>query len=353
MNLATIIEGHPADAIALINGDDRMTYGELRERVGSLRARLAQEGIGPNARVALLAGNEPGFVIGTLATLGLGALVVPVLPTSPLPELERKLGAVAPSAVLVAQAGSWLLDQAGAIDVPLVDLDAVDPAGSAPPPIVDRSDDEVAFLMLTSGVSAAAKVAMLSHGNLGWVQEVLTADPDIGLSADDVVLGVLPFVHIFGLNVSLLPSLRIGASVVLQRRFDAIRSLELIRAHGVTVVAGAPPMWQQWAEVEGPDDALATVAFAGSGAAALPIEVFTAIRDRYGVEIAEGYGLTETSPAVTYSRGVEVRPGSVGPSPAWRWPWSSPTVARSTSATAARSSSGAPGSSSATSTPPT
>lgn len=322
--MATIIEDHPADAVALIDGSTpdvagtRITYGELRERVGSLRSRLARDGVGPNARVAILAGNEAGFVVGALATLGLGGLAVPILPTNPLPELQRKLAAVAPSVVLVGQAGAWVFDQPESIDAPLIELDGVDESGSAPPPITERDGNDVAVLMPTSGVTATPKVAMLSHRNLAWVQEILTADTDGGLAADDVILGVLPFVHIFGLNVALLPALRVGATVVLQRRFDPLDSLRLIRDHGITVVAGAPPMWQQWAEADRPDDPvtgtnpLATIRLAGSGAAALPVEVFTAIKDRYGVEITEGYGLTETSPAVTYSRGIPVRPGSVG-----------------------------------------
>ena len=311
MNLASIIEQHPADSVALIDGSASMTYGELRERVAALRAALVKAGIGPDARVALVAGNEPAFAVGALATLGVGALVSPVLPTSPLPELRRKLAAVAPTLVLVGQAGAWIAEDSDAIDAPVLDVDTVEPSSVAPP-IVDRSDDDLAFLMLTSGVSSDAKVAMLSHGNLAWVQQVLTEGNDARLTTTDVVLGVLPFVHIYGLNVSLLPTLRAGATVVLQRRFNAVGSIDLIREHQVTIVPGAPPMWQQWAEVDAPTDALASVTYAGSGAAALPVEVFNAIKDRFGVEIAEGYGLTETSPAVTSSRGVEIRPTSVG-----------------------------------------
>ena len=152
---------------------------------------------------------------------------------------------------------------------------------------------------------------MLSHHNLSWIHEALhRVDPP--LTPDNVTLGVLPFTHIFGLNVVLLATLEAGASIVLQQRFDADESLQLVREHGVTMLTGAPPMWQRWLDADAPDDSLATVRSAASGAAALPLGLFEAIRDRFGVEVAQGYGLTETSPVVTLGRGVPVRPTSVG-----------------------------------------
>lgn len=312
-NLAASIEDHEPGRLALVDGDDRLTYGELRARVAATRAALAARGIGPDSRVAVLAGTEPLFVIGAYAVLGLGAIVAPVNPSSPPIELERKLGAVSPDLLLLGDAGRWALDHTDTISTAMLDLATID-AGpdAADAPLVGRDGDDLAFLMLTSGVSSDAKVAMLSHGNLLWSQDVLIDRPGLTLTGDDIALGVLPFAHIFGLNAVLLPVLRLGGTVVLQRRFDAAVSLELIRRHGVTLVGGAPPMWQRWAEIEGPDDALASVRSAGSGAAALPADVFTAIRDRYGVEIAEGYGLTETSPVVTLSPRGQVKPTSVG-----------------------------------------
>ena len=126
-----------------------------------------------------------------------------------------------------------------------------------------------------------------------------------------MALAALPFSHIFGLNVILLATLRMGGQVVLQRRFDVDGSLELCARHGITLLAGAPPMWRRWSMTDAADDAFATVRLAISGAAALPIEVFDEMQRRHGITIEEGYGLTETSPILTSSRG-DAKAASVG-----------------------------------------
>lgn len=311
MNLASIIENHEAERPALVDGDNTVSFGELRAKAASIRDRLTKYSIGPDDRVALAAGNEADFASAIMGIMGVGAIAIPVNPRSPLIELQRKIASVKPSLILTGDEGSWILNEKSEMNAPVIAISSIDSdEPTDPPPIVHRDDDDLAVFLLTSGVSGDSKAAMLSHGNLAWVQQAISG-PD-GLGAHDVTLGSLPFAHIFGLNVVLLASLRLGAKVVLQRRFDAKESLELVRQHGVTSLAGAPPMWQRWATEEGPDDAMATVTSAASGAAFLPIDTFNAIRDRYGIEVGEGYGLTETSPVVTWSRGNPVKPTSVG-----------------------------------------
>jgi long-chain acyl-CoA synthetase len=325
MNLARMIEPHDADAVALISRNSETTYGELREQAARLRGGLLGLGIGAGDRVGIMCGNNHYFVVSYLATIGLGAIGVPLNPASPGPELERQLAVVEPKAVFVGPSAlpSWSqIDRPALPSVAHViicegeanhgdhSLDAL--LTSEPAPITDLDPGCVAVLMFTSGTAGQPKAAMLSHGNLAAnIQQSLSA-PD-HTDRSDVVYGVLPLFHIFGLNVVLGVGLTVGATLLLVQRFDPATAVESIVQRGITVVPGAPPMWIAFSQFdELPADAFATVRMAASGASRLSPAVAERFRDRFGVDIKEGYGLTEASPVVTSSAGVASRPGSVG-----------------------------------------
>ncbi|MBW3614349.1 MAG: AMP-binding protein [Actinobacteria bacterium] len=326
MNLATIIEGHPDDAVAFVSRGVPTTYGQLRGQVAELRGGLAGAGVRPGDRVAIVSANNWLFVVSYLAVLGAGAVAVPLNPTSPSTELQGELSSVgARLAIVGPSAAAAIVGVApGATAVEHVIVpEGVDLPGAMPleqllggeaVPVVERADDDLAVLIFTAGTSGAPRAAMLSHGNLRSNLEQMQRHPGSALSPDDVCLGVLPMFHIFGLNVLLGLSLHAGASVVLIERFDPVSALESIRDHGITVVAGAPPMFQAWAALPGADPAaMATVRLAVSGAAPLPPEVAAAFEARFQRPLFQGYGLTEASPTVSSSviGGVAKR-GSIG-----------------------------------------
>ncbi len=312
MNLANILDGHDADRVAVIDGDTSVTYGELRDWAAAVRRLLVDRGVGVDDRVAIPTGNEPMFIAAACGALGVGARVVPMKPTNPIPELERKLASIDPTIMLLCSHAAWTLEHPDAVSCPIVDMREVPRTTDDPPPVVERDPADVACMMLTSGVSGHAKVAMVSHGSLEWAQQAVCEHAEGGMSSDDVVLCALPLAHIFGLNVVLFAAIRMGATVVMQTRFDVDDSLRLVQQHGITVLAGAPPMWRRWSMIDAPDGTWDSVRLAVSGAAALPNEVFEAMRDRHGVAVEEGYGLTETCAVLTTSRGHDLKPGSVG-----------------------------------------
>lgn len=312
MNLASSIEQHDPGRLAVVDADTSYTYGELAAQAATVRSILTASGVAPDDRVAVLAGNEPAFIGGALGALGVGARVIPMKASNPLPELERKLAVIDPTVILVGEEAAWIHDHAATLGVALIDLPTTAQPEDNRPPIVERSSDDVAFMMLTSGVSGDPKVAMLTHGNLDAGQAAISTGVDDGLRPDDVVLGALPVAHIFGLNAVLLTALRVGALLILERRFDIHQSLELVRQHRITVLAGAPPMWRMWSQIDAPPGTFDSVRIALSGAAALPADVCQAMDDQHGVSVEEGYGLTETAGVLTTSRGATIKQGSVG-----------------------------------------
>ncbi|HRW38671.1 MAG: AMP-binding protein [Acidimicrobiales bacterium] len=325
MNLAAIIEPHPAEATALISRGRTTSYGDLRTQVAGLRGGLVGLGLDPGDRVGILCANNWYFVVSYLAVLGAGGVAVPLNPLSPSRELERELAAVGARALVVGPAGrstaggidrtrlpvlEFVVQAEGHGDDDALDLDEL--MAAAPSPIVERGPDDLAVLIFTSGTAGSPKAAMLSHGNL-----LSNIDQVIALRGEgdptDVGFGVLPMFHIYGLNVVLGSALRAGASVLLVERFDPSSAVEAIVKHGVTVVGGAPQMWAAWAQMpELAADSFASVRVATSGAAHLDPTVARTIHDRFGLEVGEGYGLTEASPVVTAAIGLPWRPGSVG-----------------------------------------
>ncbi|MDQ1445157.1 MAG: long-chain acyl-CoA synthetase [Acidimicrobiaceae bacterium] len=313
MNLAAVIEPHPAEAPALRTAAGVLTYGDLRTQVAGARAALAEHGIGPGGRVALVSENDPAFVIAYLAALGLGAVAVPLNPGSPAAELEREVDAVGATVLVVGRTGREAVAGLAAQRPGLVVLDDLSGRGGEAP-LVDRADDDLAVLIFTAGTAGSPKAAMLTHGNLRANLEQVQRHPGREVQSSDVSLGVLPLFHIFGLNVVLGLMLLVGGSVALDERFEPTRTLAMVRDHGVTLVAGAPPMYRAWANLPGAeDDAFAHVRLLTSGAAPLPDEVAHAFTARFGVPIHQGYGLTEASPVVTSSL-IEDEPkaGSIG-----------------------------------------
>lgn len=321
-----MIAGHPDDALAVISRGKRTTYGELRDQVGHLRGGLTGLGLDPGDRVGIICANNWYFVVSYLSVLGAGLVAVPLNPLSPPRELEHELADIGARVVIVGPSGGQTVSRLDRSHCPVLENvvaprrddapDAIaleDLLESAPAPVVERDDDDLAVLIFTSGTAGSPKAAMLTHGNLSANLEQMLAD-DSETSVDDVALGVLPPFHIFGLNVVLGGAFTVGSSVVLIERFDPTSALEAIEKHGVTTIAGVPTMWSAWVNLagRGRSQAMATVRLATSGAARLPTEVAERVQERFGLTLLEGYGLTEASPVVTTTMGFDPKPGSIG-----------------------------------------
>jgi long-chain acyl-CoA synthetase len=330
MNVADIVRETaarlPAKA-ALIFQDKPITYADLDRSIDEAAAGIASLGIRQGDRVGVLVNNVPHFIYAYLGIERAGGVMVPLNTMYTADEVSYILADAEARAVIVAEP---FLRAVEGLRETLPMLEHVVVVGGGTPigtmgwdqmtgrggdmPSVSIGEKDLAALPYTSGTTGKPKGAMLTHGNLLANLEQMHRVPLLSEAETDVVLLVLPMFHIYALNVSLGLTFRVGATAVLQERFDPVASLDAIERHHITVVFGAPPMFVAWLStpnVESRD--LSSVRLAVSGAAPLPGPVLDDFRRRLGVTIWEGYGLTETAPGVTSNAmGAEAKPGSIG-----------------------------------------
>jgi len=237
--------------------------------------KKARRGVRPGDRIALLVDNDWRFAAGLWGGLKAGATVAPLNPLLSGAERQTILEHLAPSAVL---------DDVGTDEA---EHEAIEPRGPA-------------LILYTSGSTGQPKGALLSHDALRVANESW-AGPVMRLTTADVVLAALPFAHSFGLNGALLAPLLAGATVALMERFAPEETLSAIERHRVTVFPAVATMFQKMLELPALDSArCATVRCALSGAAPCSWELSQAWRDRTGVRILRGYGMTELFRPISY-----------------------------------------------------
>lgn len=306
---------------ALIDGTTGLSRGELDARVTQAALAFGATGCAGGDRIALQLGNSIDFVVLYLGALRAGLIVVPANPGYTVPELRHLLtdsGAVllVTGSVGVIEAASELAVRevlVAATQAPdgmrtVTDLLAAAPDG--PDPRDDRTGEQIAVLLYTSGTSGQPRGAMLSsRALLANLDQLAAVRPSI-IAAGDVAFVPLPLFHVFGLNGGLGMALHAGAAVVLADRFDAAETLATIVRESVTTVIGAPAMFAAWAHQPRLASSFDGVGFALSGSAPLPPSL-VATYARIGVTLHEGYGLTEAAPAVTVNVG-HPKAGSVG-----------------------------------------
>ena len=257
MNLASLIDPHPATRRALCGTEGWLNWGDVRKWARSVASGLSGLGVGPGDRVALVWPTSMEFVVAYLGVLATGAVVVPLNPGSPAAEFERELDFVDPALIIcgggcaetisdvahgdpsfpkivastagastagasTAAAGASTAPTAGAPALAWEQLLATgaggDPEGGLQ--AVDRESSDPAVLLFTSGTAGSPRAALLTHGNLVANLRQMLAVPGMMLGPSDVGLAAVPLFHVFGLNVVLGLTLATGAALVCEERFE-------------------------------------------------------------------------------------------------------------------------------------
>ncbi|WP_393084702.1 long-chain fatty acid--CoA ligase [Streptomyces sp. LN704] len=346
LNLAVMLESSARavpDRAAVVLGDQRLTYAELDTAARRVANLLRSRGVEPGDKVALSCPNLPWFPVIYYGILKAGAVVVPLNVLLKGREIAYHLAdseakayfCFEGSAELPLGQEGWtgfgetpgcehffLMTAAPAEDSPIAGAQTLTAAlagQSADFETVTTEADDTAVILYTSGTTGLPKGAELSHSNV--TLNALTCLKLFGEVEHEVHLIALPLFHSFGQTVQMNAGLAARATLVLMPRFDAASALALMQRHAVTFFAGVPTMYWALLGEDAPGVDLARIAgnlrIAGSGGSALPVEIHRRFHERFGVTILEGYGLSETSPAATFSpRGEKVRPGSIG-RPVW------------------------------------
>jgi len=272
-------------------GEGFLTFAELDERSDRLAAGLLDAGLVHGDRVATLTAASAEHVVVFFACAKAGLILMPLNTRLAAPELRYQLEDAEPAVLLhsdeYAEPASSLHERAAPLEALQQTV-----TKSLPEP----ADGDGLLLVYTSGTTGKPKGALLTHANCFWTN--LSFDRVAGLSAEDTVLQVLPQFHVGGWNVQPLLAWWKGATVVLEPAFDPARALRLIAEKRVTTVMGVPATYLFMAQDPGFATAdLWTLRRAVVGGAPMPEPLLEKWHER-GVEIVQGYGLTEAAPNV-------------------------------------------------------
>ena len=339
------------DRVALEFFEAETTYAQLDAQVAQAAEGLRRLGVRKGDRVALVLPNCPQHVVAFYGVLRLGAVVVEHNPLYTATEMATQFtdheatvaivwDKVAPTVsklpgvthvIAVNLVHAMPLVKRLALGLPVPKVRALRSALTGPAPgsipwgqllrqgRIDPNHpkpavDDLAVIQYTSGTTGVPKGAMLSHLNLAanaaqgraWVPGLVPGQ--------EVVYGVLPMFHAYGLTLCLTFAMSMGARLVLFPKFDVDLLLAAAKKHPPTFIPAVPPIYEKFAsEARARGVDLSTARFAISGAMALPTETLELWESVTGGLLIEGYGLTESSPvAVGNPIGLARRPGAVG-----------------------------------------
>ncbi|MGE0286028.1 MAG: long-chain fatty acid--CoA ligase [Bradyrhizobium sp.] len=294
-------------ALVDLGSGRRFSYGELNERVSRLAGHLRDAlKVARGDRVAVLALNTTDTMEVQFACFRLGAIFLPLNNRLTVPELQFIVGDAAPRVMIHDdELAETALTVAGLCNVESAlkfGPGGSYEAGIAAAKPIDKAEivtlDDISTIMYTSGTTGLPKGAIITHGMTFW--NCVNLGGPAYISPASVLLTVLPLFHTGGLNCYTNPVMHAGGTVLIMRVFDPGEALKLISdpARGINVFFGVPSIYQFMAQ----HPAFAASDFSrlvigGVGGAPMPVPLLKVWEAR-GVALQQGYGMTETSPAV-------------------------------------------------------
>lgn len=311
------------EKIALKDDARSLTYGELADAVEAVAQRLRDAGVRAGDRLLLVAENSVALCVCILAASRLDAWSASVNARLSAREIDNFLSHSGARRALYfsavsreakahgEQRGAQLVEWPGIGELMLGPLHEE----AVPEPVEQDGAKQVAALVYTSGTTGAPKAVMLTHANLLFIGANSCRMRRI--SPDDVIYGVLPLSHVYGLSSLLVAALIGGATLRLATRYQPDTLAHALAEEGITVMHGAPAMYAkllEWSEREGNAIKAPCLRVAQSGGAPLTLPLKQAFEKAFGMTLQNGYGMTESSPSICQTRMDSPRSDcSVGP----------------------------------------
>lgn len=300
--------------IAVVDGKDRYTFEKMSRQSRNLASALVDANlIKENDRVVLIANNSVEFIISYLAILAAGAICVPMDPRVTEAERARDIGLVKPNLILCAST-NWVSSRV-LEKIPVIEFNSNrwrDFLKHSPIEVVEKNEDDVAVMLMSSPPNSAPRPAMLTHGAMISNLNQASANDDLAITSKDIALCALPMYHVFGLHVVAGLMLKAGAALIIGRSFDAVELAYIISHNKITIVPGVPALFEAFINTkEITLDSLNKVRLFISGGSVLSSETRKLFKEKFGSDIGEGYGLTEAGPMVSFQMNPKTE-GDIG-----------------------------------------
>ncbi len=307
------------DKVCLKYSGGELSFAELDRQTRAFGTSLRAKGVGRGDRVVIVLNNSPEFVISYMGIIGLGAVVVPVNPAYSPRELQHILSDSEAKGLVIEKAkfnNYEKIQDVCPLDVVITAGEGSSFAewtsGPADEIYTEVDSHDVAAFVYSAGLTGYAMGAMLTHGNLDHNADLMRIV--MGCGENDTTLVLIPCFHTFSASVNMLSMLRYGGCMYVMKTADFGELKYALTEGGVTAMGVVPTLcfgFTHHPEMQDVD--FSKVHTIISGGAALPMEIYDEFKKRHGVEILQGYGLTEASPVCATNDHKRNRPGSIGP----------------------------------------
>ena len=306
-----LIKCGQVDDMAIADKYKNFTYAEFAQSVKKFRNRLYSLGVRQGDRVAIFARNSAEFIFTYFATASLGAINVPINFQLSNPEtafILKNSGAKVLLTYTPLDIEEYFTEDSKVPQYDITTFGEKDFDVDAPELPADFDENSPCVIIYTSGTTGNPKGAVLSHKNLIHNTKQCSV---FKCHKDCKVLCVLPMYHCFEWTCAVLHSFYCGAQIYVMSNFKPKDMIEIVRENKITDIIAVPSILSLVTALAQPED-FKTVRFAMSGGTTLPEKIITNFKEKFGLPIAEGYGLSETSPAVFLTTHGKERVGSVG-----------------------------------------